>query len=199
MKIIVGIGNPGKEYAETRHNIGFMVADRLAADHGLGPWRARFHGRAAEGTVAGMKALVLKPETYVNESGRAVRAAMDWCRVEPQDVLVVCDDFNLALGRLRARGQGSSGGHHGLDSIIGSLGTADVPRLRIGIGTAQGGRDRDFVLSTFSSAERPVVEEAVRRAARAVEVWLKSGIESCQNQFNAKPDVNTDQREEADA
>jgi len=192
MKIIVGIGNPGREYADTRHNIGFMVAERLAADHRLGPWRARFHARVAEGNLAGARALLIKPETYVNESGRAVRAALDWCRAEPQDVMVVCDDFNLALGRLRVRAQGSSGGHHGLDSIIGSLGTADVPRLRLGIGTEQGGRGRDFVLSTFSAAERPIVEEAVRRAAQAVEVWLNSGIESCQNQFNAKLDVNTD-------
>jgi len=199
MKIIVGIGNPGKEYAETRHNIGFMVVDRLAADHGLGPWRARFHSRAAEGSVAGAKALLMKPETYVNESGRAVRAALDWCRVETHDVMIVCDDFNLALGRLRVRAQGSSGGHHGLDSILGSLGTADVPRLRIGIGTEQGERGRDFVLSTFSAAERPIVEEAVRRAASAIEAWLQSGIESCQNQFNARSEADTDPREEADA
>ena len=118
--------------------------------------------------MRGVKALLMKPETFVNESGRAVRAAVDWCRVETRDVMVVCDDFNLALGRLRVRAQGSSGGHHGFDSILAALGAADLPRLRIGIGTEQGGRGRDFVLSTFSAAERPVVDEAVAaRGARA--------------------------------
>jgi PTH1 family peptidyl-tRNA hydrolase len=198
MKIIVGIGNPGKEYAETRHNAGFMVVDRLAREHGIGPWRSRFHSRAAEGSVRGAKVLLMKPETYVNESGRAVRAAVDWCRVEAPDVMIVCDDFNLALGRLRVRPRGRSGGHHGLDSILAALG-AEAPRLRIGIGTEEGGRGRDFVLSTFSAAERPVLDEAVQRAVRALEVWLESGMKRCQNEFNAGSDVNKDHREEADA
>jgi len=198
MKIIVGIGNPGKEYAETRHNAGFMVVNRLAREHGIGPWRSRFHSRTAEGSVRGAKVLLMKPETYVNESGRAVRAAVDWCRAETPDVMIVCDDFNLALGRLRVRPQGRSGGHHGLDSILAALG-AEPPRLRIGIGAEEGGRGRDFVLSTFSAAERPVLDEAVQRAVRALEVWLESGIERCQNEFNASPDANKDPREEADA
>ncbi|MGO8704897.1 MAG: aminoacyl-tRNA hydrolase [Candidatus Brocadiia bacterium] len=191
MKIIVGIGNPGKEYAETRHNAGFMVVDRLAREHGIGPWRSRFHSRTAEGSVRGVKVLLMKPETFVNESGRAVRAAVDWCRVETPDVMVVCDDFNLALGRLRVRPQGRSAGHHGLDSILAALG-AEPPRLRIGIGTEQGGRGRDFVLSTFSTGERPVLDEAVQRAVRALEVWLESGMARCQNEFNAGPDANKD-------
>jgi len=198
MKIIVGIGNPGKEYAETRHNAGFMVTDRLAREHGINSWRSRFHSRTAEGSVRGAKVLLMKPETFVNESGRAVRAAVDWCRVEVPDVMIVCDDFNLALGRLRVRPQGRSGGHHGLDSILAALG-AEPPRLRIGIGAEPGGRGRDFVLSTFSAAERPVLDEAVQRAVRALEVWLEAGMERCQNEFNASPDANKDPREEADA
>lgn len=199
MNIIVGIGNPGKEYAETRHNIGFMVVDRLARDHGLGPWRRRFLSRAVEGNLEGVKVLLMKPQTYVNDSGRAVRAAVDWCRVEPRDVMIVCDDFNLPIGQLRVRSRGSSGGHRGLDSILASLDTMEVPRLRIGIGSEAGGRGRDFVLSTFSPAERSVVEEADGRAARALEAWLKWGIERCQNEFNVKPGANRDDREEADA
>ena len=198
MKIIVGIGNPGKEYAETRHNAGFMVVDRLAREHGISAWRSRFHSRTAEGSVRGAKVLLMKPETYVNESGLAVRAAVDWCRVETADVMIVCDDFNLALGRLRVRPRGRSGGHHGLDSILAALG-AEPPRLRIGIGAEEGGRGRDFVLSTFSAAERPVLDEAVQRAVRALEVWLESGMERCQNEFNASPDETRDHREEADA
>jgi PTH1 family peptidyl-tRNA hydrolase len=198
MKIIVGIGNPGKEYAQTRHNVGFMVADRLAREHGIGPWRRRFHSRTAEGSVRGVKVLLMKPQTFVNESGRAVRAAVDWCRAEVPDVMIVCDDFNLPLGRLRVRPRGSSAGHHGLDSILAALG-AEPPRLRIGIGTETGGRGRDYVLSTFSAEERPVIEEAVGRAVRALEVWLESGMERCQNQFNSRPDAMGDPREEADA
>ena len=197
MKIIVGVGNPGKEYAETRHNAGFMVVDRLAREHGIGPWRRRFHSRAAEGSVRGAKVLLVKPQTFVNESGRAVRAAVDWCRAEIPEVMIVCDDFNLPLGRLRVRPQGSSAGHHGLDSILAALG-AEPPRLRIGIGIEQGGRGRDFVLSTFSVAERPVLEEAVGRAVRALEVWLESGMERCQNEFNARPEATKGRREEAD-
>ena len=198
MKIIVGLGNPGKEYAETRHNVGFMVVDRLAREHDFGPWRARFHSRTAEGSVRGVKVLLMKPETYVNESGRAVRAALDWCRVEVPDVMIVCDDFNLGLGRLRVRPRGRSGGHHGLDSILAAVG-AEPPRLRIGIGTETGGRGRDYVLSTFSPEERPVIDEAVGRAVRALEAWLESGIERCQNEFNARTDAHREPREEADA
>jgi PTH1 family peptidyl-tRNA hydrolase len=175
-----------------------MVVDRLAREHGIGPWRSRFHSRTAEGSVCGAKVLLMKPETYVNESGLAVRAAVDWCRVETADVMIVCDDFNLALGLLRVRPRGRSGGHHGLDSILAALG-AEPPRLRIGIGAEEGGRGRDFVLSTFSAAERPVLDETVQRAACALEVWLEFGMERCQNQFNASPDVNKDHREEADA
>lgn len=200
MKIIVGLGNPGSEYAGTRHNIGFMVLDRLAADHGAGAWRGKFHSLAADALIGREKVLLLKPETYMNESGRAVRAAMDWCKVSPQDVMIVCDDFHLALGRLRVRSQGSSGGHHGLDSIIEHLATDAVPRLRVGIGSERGERGRDFVLSTFRPDERTTVEAGVKRAAQAVEVWVESGIRRCQNEFNADPDAQAQQqKEEGDA
>jgi PTH1 family peptidyl-tRNA hydrolase len=200
MKIILGIGNPGAQYAETRHNIGFRVMDRAAAEHGFGPWRRRFHSLAAEGAIAGRKVLLMKPQTYVNESGLALRAAVDWCHVAPQDVMVVCDDFNLPLGRLRVRGGGSSGGHHGLDSIVAHLNTSDVARLRVGIGGETGGRDRDFVLSRFAAADQETVDEAVRRAARALEVWLEAGLTRCQNEFNADPENSSrNTREEADA
>jgi len=187
MKIIVGIGNPGKKYAETRHNIGFVVVSRLAEMHELGSWRRRFHSRAAEGCIGNVRVLLLKPDTFVNESGRAVREAMVWCRAEPQDIMITCDDFHLPLGKLRVRGGGRSGGHNGLDSVIAHLDTEDVPRLRLGIGIERKVRDRDFVLSTFEPAEREVIDEAVTRAVRALEVWLQSGLERCQNGFNTDP------------
>lgn len=186
MKIIVGLGNPGPEYAKTRHNVGFMVADCFAAQHGMTAWRQRFHSQAAEGTVGRERVLLLKPETFMNLSGRAVRAALDWCKVEPQDVMIVCDDVNLPLGRLRVRGEGSSGGHKGLASIVEHLGTDAVPRIRVGVGRDAGERMRDFVLSTFAPSERDAIEAAVQRAAKAVDVWLESGVKRCQNEFNAE-------------
>ena len=187
MKIIVGIGNPGKQYTRTRHNIGFMVLDRLAEERRFGPWRRRFHALCVEGRVADEKVLLMKPDTYVNESGRAVRAAVDWCRVAPQDIMVVCDDFNLSLGRLRVRGGGSSGGHNGLKSIADCVATEDVPRLRIGIGSERESSDRDFVLAPFLPDECDAAEQVVARSARALETWLEHGLERCQNEYNATP------------
>ncbi len=187
MKLIVGLGNPGREYVETRHNIGFMVVDDLARRGGQADWRRRFHSRAVKSRIAGSTVLLVKPKTYVNDSGRAVQAAVEWYRVEPQDVMVLCDDFNLPLGRLRVRGSGSSGGHKGLESILNALDTQDVPRLRVGIAVEGVSRDRDFVLSRFAPEERDALEEAVHRAARAVEVWIEFGLKRCQNEFNAEP------------
>jgi len=187
MKLVVGLGNPGRTYAQTRHNLGFRVVEALARRCGLRDWRRRFHSLAVEGILGGQDVMLMKPETYVNESGRAVRAAVDWCRLDPQDVLVVCDDFNLPLGRLRVRGRGSSGGHKGLESVLQALGSQEVSRLRVGIGAEGAPRDRDFVLSRFAPEERDMVEEAIERAARAVEVWVEFGLERCQNEFNRGP------------
>ena len=190
MKIVVGIGNPGTKYARMRHNVGFMVVDRLAERRGLGPWRRRFHARAVEGRVGGEKVLLMKPETYVNETGRALSEAVAWCRIAPQDIMVVCDDLNLPLGRLRVRGGGSSGGHNGLESIADNIGTEDVPRLRVGIGAERQSDGRDFVLSSFSTDEWPIVGEAVDRAAQALAEWLARGLESCQNVYNRPVETN---------
>ena len=199
MKIIVGVGNPGKEYVGTRHNIGFRVVDELAARHRLTNWRRRFHSLALEGRHRDVRFLLMKPETFVNESGRAVCSAAEWCRVPVCDVLVVCDDLNLPLGRLRFRGKGRSGGHNGLQSIFDHLGTEEVSRLKIGIGTENGDRGRGFVLSRFSEAEKKNLEETTVRAAKALEVWLESGIERCQNEFNADLDSESGKKKEADA
>ena len=146
--------------------------------------------------MSGNRTLLMKPETYVNETGRAVRDAMVWSRVSSQNIMIVCDDFNLPLGRLRIRGKGSSGGHKGLESVIARLATDDVPRLRIGIGAEKAGSDRDFVLSTFDASEREVINEAVERAARALEMWLASGLERCQNTFNAGPEPPSETKQE---
>lgn len=199
MKIIVGIGNPGKKYIGTRHNVGFTVLDDLAGRHGLANWRRRFHSLAVEGRLDDVRFLLMKPETYVNESGLAVRVAADWCRVAIPDILMVCDDFSLPLGRLRFRAKGQSGGHNGLQSIFDHLGTEEVSRLKIGIGTDKGDKGRDFVLSRFSEDESEGVEDAIERASKALEVWLDSGVERCQNEYNQEPDPKAHTRKEADA
>lgn len=198
MKIIVGLGNPGKKYAETRHNVGFMVVNAFADRHKVGSWRRRFHALAAETRIGTEKVILMKPETYVNESGRAVREAMAWCRTSLQDVIIVCDDFNLPLGRLRFRSSGRSGGHNGLESVIAALNTNEVPRLRLGIGTEEREADKDFVLSTFSPQEQEVLSETVERGARALEMWLAQGMERCQNEFNPRPG-SEESKEEAQA
>lgn len=188
MKIVVGIGNPGKQYAATRHNVGFMVVERMAEDRGGVSWRRRFDALAAELRVGGAPCVLMKPETYVNESGRAVGAAVKWFRADLQDVLVVCDDLNLPLGRLRIRSGGGSGGHNGLASVAERLGSEDVPRLRIGIGLPEAGADdKEFVLSPFAAEERDAVNDAVACAVQAVEMWLRSGLERCQNAYNTDP------------
>jgi PTH1 family peptidyl-tRNA hydrolase len=200
MKLVIGLGNPGRKYGATRHNVGFAVIDRFAERHGIGPWRRRFHGLTAEGAVRDAGCLLLKPQTYVNESGRAVRAAVDWRRIPLENVIVVCDDIHLPLGRLRVRGRGSSGGHNGLASIAAHLGSQEWARLRLGIGRVDGERMRQHVLSRFGDDEAPVIDEAVARSADALEVWLAAGVARCQNEFNAAPDAQQEgQSEEANA
>jgi len=187
MKLIVGLGNPGRTYERTRHNVGFMVVDRIAHEHNLDRWRRRFHALVAEGLVGQERFMLMKPQTFVNAAGTAVASAARWCRLDTGDILVVCDDFNLDVGRIRIRGKGSDGGHNGLASIIGALGTEAVPRLRIGIGAPTTDDPKEYVLSEFLPEESDAIREAVEKAARAVMTWITSGLAACQNQFNAEP------------
>ena len=188
MKIVVGIGNPGLEYDGTRHNVGFDVLDLLAERSALGPsYQKRFSALVTSGFVAGVKTLLVKPQTYVNLSGRSVRAALEWYDEPVENLLVVCDDLNLPLGRLRIRTSGSSGGHKGLMSIAESLGTNAYPRLRIGIGQPKPGRAVDFVLSRFTSEERIEIDAAIGRAEEATRFWLHHDMQACMNRLNAEP------------
>lgn len=187
MKIIVGIGNPGEAYARTRHNVGFRVADAFAERVGIRVARCRFDSLTGEGTGLGRRLLVLKPQTFVNDSGRAVAEAVRWHRAALEDVLVIVDDFNLPLGRIRINPRGSAGGHNGLQAIIEALGTEDVPRLRVGIGDETGRRDRDFVLSEFTAEQQERVAAVVEEAAEAVGVWVREGIARCMDRFNRRP------------
>jgi len=184
MKAVVGIGNPGREYRNTRHNVGFDVVDLLAQADGIDVGRKRFDALVGEGVIAGERVVLVKPQTFVNNSGRAVRQVLDWWKLSSDDVLTVSDDANLPLGRIRFRREGSSGGHNGLESLIVHLGTERFPRLRIGIGRETDRDLVDHVLSRFSRAERKVVEETYIEAVRGVTVWLTRGIEDCMNEFN---------------
>ena len=184
MKVVVGIGNPGKEYDGTRHNVGFDVVDFVARADDIDVARKRFDALVGEGTISDKRVLLVKPQTFVNNSGLAVRQVLDWWQLSPDDLLVICDDANLPPGKLRFRREGSSGGHHGLESVIAHLATEDFSRLRVGIGRDAEGDLVDHVLSRFSSVERKVMEEVYIDASRGVTVWLVRGIEDCMNEFN---------------
>jgi PTH1 family peptidyl-tRNA hydrolase len=185
MKLIVGLGNPGRKYEGTRHNVGFAVAEELARRHGQGKARQAFDGEVADAVLEGTRALLLCPHTFMNVSGRSVVRARDFYKLDNSDILVVCDDFNLPLGKLRVRVKGSSGGQNGLADVIRALGTDEVPRLRIGVGEVPAGWNAaDFVLSKFSKKELAEIEPAVWRAADAVSLWARQGIQECMNRYN---------------
>jgi PTH1 family peptidyl-tRNA hydrolase len=183
-KVVVGLGNPGSRYAGTRHNVGYAVVDLLAESPRAGRFQSRFQAQVAEWLEEPDKVLLVKPETFMNLSGRCVRQVLDFYQVPQTELLVVCDDINLPLGKLRLRARGTHGGHNGLRDIQNHLGTTEYPRLRIGVGSPE--EDAvDHVLSRFRPTERPVIDEAVQIAAQAVGVWIHEGIEACMNRYNA--------------
>jgi PTH1 family peptidyl-tRNA hydrolase len=185
MKLIVGLGNPGAKYKGTRHNVGFEVAARLAKKFAAAPPRAKFQGEIAELTIAGQKGLLLTPLTYMNASGASVLATRDFYKIDNTNILVVCDDFALPLGKLRLRPKGSSGGNNGLKDILRRLGTEEISRLRIGVGVLPAGRDAaGYVLSRFAKDEQPEIEEAIERAAEAAAAWFELGLETAMNRYN---------------
>jgi PTH1 family peptidyl-tRNA hydrolase len=187
MKLIVGLGNPGRRYEQTRHNIGFMVASRVACLIGADSVKTRFDGEVAEGVV-GAKLVVLWPQTYMNASGKSVRKACDFYKLTPDDVLVVCDDLNLPTGRLRFRANGSSGGQKGLADILRHLGTEQVARLRIGIDRPPAGWDpTEYVLGKFTEEQRSCIDAAVDLAAKAAIDWSTQGIQYVMCRYNAEP------------
>ena len=185
MKLVVGLGNPGRKYLGTRHNVGYEVVDRLAEKFGPARFRRQFEGRSASVAIAGERVLLLLPETYMNLSGRSVQPALAFHKLSTTQLLVICDDLNLTVGNIRVRARGSDGGQKGLRNIAEQLGTTEYPRLRVGIGPLPAGRDAsDFVLGRFLSEERTQVNAALEQAVDAVVVWCRSGIEECMNQFN---------------
>ena len=187
MKVIVGLGNPGLRYARTRHNAGFDTVDALAARYGWKWESGRGKTQVATGPVSTEKVVLAKPQTYMNESGLAVADLVRFYKLNTADLLVICDDLDLPLGKMRMRARGSAGGQHGLEDTIRRLGTTDFPRIKIGIGRPANGRDEnvDFLLSVPRGDERLALDDAIARSAEAAHTWLTEGIDAAMNHYNA--------------
>ena len=185
--LIAGLGNPGREYVYTRHNAGFMLADRLANRWGLS-WRAekKFFAEVAEGVAAGQSVILCKPQTYMNNSGEAIGAIIGFHRISTEDVLVAVDDADLSLGSMRMRPEGGAGGHHGLESIESHIGSKAYARVRLGVARPdQGVRDiANHVLGRFTAAELDIWEKVLNRAVEQAEAWLGSGVAKAMNLYN---------------
>jgi PTH1 family peptidyl-tRNA hydrolase len=185
MKMIVGLGNPGEEYTDTRHNTGFKVIDLLAEALGIDVRKKKFGARFGMGELANEKLILLKPWQFMNLSGQAVATAAGFYRLEVNNLLVVTDDMDLETGRIRLRPKGSAGGHNGLADIIDKLGTNDFARCRIGIGRSEHEEAVDYVLDKPSKADKPLLDEAIERARDAVLCWIEYGIETAMNKYNS--------------
>lgn len=189
-RIIVGLGNPGKQYANNRHNAGFMVVDRLAERHGLTFARMMHKGLLALGEIEGCKVALVKPQTFMNLSGESVAPIVKFYKSEPSDLLVVYDELDLPAGQLRMRPKGGSGGHNGMKSIIARLGSEDFPRLRVGVGRPPGRRDpKDFLLDDFTRDELAALEPAFDRAVEGIRRWLSTDIDHAMNFVNRPADA----------
>jgi PTH1 family peptidyl-tRNA hydrolase len=188
MKLIVGLGNPGPEYERTRHNVGWQALEAFARKFRIDVNRHEKNALTGSGRVAGGSVMVAKPLTYMNLSGDAVRLLLNAYLETPQDMIVVYDDIDLPLGKLRIRPNGSAGTHNGMRSIISTIQTENFPRLRIGIGASDQGRLRDYVLDEFTSEEQPIVEKAVERAVDALLLFVRGDLRRAMNQFNKDPE-----------
>lgn len=185
VKIIVGLGNPGREYSETRHNVGFMTVDLLAQRWEISNWRSRHEALVGEHRIGEEQVLLVKPQTYMNLSGNAVGALARWYKVNLEDIIVIYDDMDLPVGKLRLRTKGSSGGHRGIESLLLQLGKEEFPRVRIGIGRPpQGWQVVDYVLARFTAEESPLISDALKKAADAAEGIVKLGLDKAMNRYN---------------
>ena len=184
-RIVVGLGNPGNQYAETRHNVGFWCVDRIAVDYSIALSRRHRSSIIGEGEIDGHRVVLAKPRGFVNLSGQAIKYVLARYSISPQALLVVYDDMALPLGKIRLRPEGGTGGHNGIKSVIEAAGTQDFPRLRIGIGRPPAGSGTiEYVLDSMSVEERTMADEAVARASQAVATLLTDGITVAMNRFN---------------
>lgn len=187
MKLIVGLGNPTKEYENTRHNIGFMAIDALSEEYHIPVDSLRHKALIGKGAIEGQKVILAKPVTYMNLSGEAVRAISDYYKIPPEDIIIIFDDTTLDVGRMRIRKKGSAGGHNGIKSIIAHLGTMEFPRIKIGIGAKREGQDlADYVLSRFPKEEKEALGQVLEDVKKAVALMVWNDIEEAMNQYNKK-------------
>ena len=184
MKLFVGLGNPGKKYEHTRHNMGFEVIDLFSDLSQIDVDKEVFHGVMGRGEVFDETVMLFKPMTYMNLSGTAVREVINYFKIPLEDVIIIFDDMALEPGKIRLRLEGSSGGHKGMQNIIDNLGTTDIKRIRIGIGEPEDNDDIDFVLSKPLKEERPLIDEAIKNAVEALKETLKSDFDRAMNKFN---------------
>lgn len=186
MYIIAGLGNPTFQYTKTRHNIGFETIDELADSNHISMSENKHKALCGKGIIGGEKVLLMQPQTYMNNSGESIRAAIDFYKLDPAtDLIVIYDDISLEVGRLRLRAKGSAGGHNGIKSIIAHLGTDEFQRVKIGVGAKPEGWDlADYVLGRFEDGDRRLAEEGIKNAARAVECMVSEGIQAAMNQYN---------------
>ena len=185
MYVIAGLGNPGREYEGTRHNVGFMTLDALADKYNIDVREKAFKGLIGKGMIEGNKVILVKPQTYMNLSGECIRQVMDYYKVDPSEFIVIYDDISLVPGGIRIRKKGIAGGHNGIKNIIAHLGTQEFPRIKVGVGDKPPRMDlADYVLSRFSKEDREKMEQAFKDAADAVEVMITEGADAAMNRFN---------------
>ena len=196
MFVIAGLGNPGKKYENTRHNMGFITIDQLASKHDIKVDKLKFKALVGEGRIAGQKVVLVKPQTYMNLSGESIREIMHFYKLEPEELIVIYDDIDIETGSVRIRKFGSAGTHNGMKSVVYQLQSDRFPRIRIGIGDKRKGNLADFVTGGFSKDEVPILEEAVASSINAVECIVVSGIDKAMNQYNIKKKPKKDEDEE---
>lgn len=187
MYIIAGLGNPTKEYDKTRHNVGFLAIDALADKYHIDVSEKKHRALCGRGAIEGQKVVLMKPQTFMNLSGESIRAAVDFYKVDPEDIIIIYDDISLEPGQLRIRLKGSAGGHNGIKNIIAHLGTQEFPRIKVGIGAKPPRMDlADYVLSRFSRGEQKLMDDAFKEAADAAVMMMTDGAERAMNHFNTK-------------
>ena len=196
MFVIAGLGNPGRKYENTRHNMGFLTVDRLAEKHNIKVSKIKHKALIGDGIISGRRVLLVKPQTYMNLSGDSLREVMSYYNVDIQDLIVIYDDLDLETGALRIRKKGSAGSHNGMKSVVNQLQSQDFPRIRIGIGKSGGLDWKDFVTGKVGKQEGDILAETIARAADAVECILEKGIDRAMNEYNIKP--KSERRESSD-
>ena len=187
MYVIAGLGNPGKKYANTRHNMGFITIDQLAEKHDIKVDKVKFKALVGEGRIAGQKVLLVKPQTYMNLSGEAVRQAMDFYKIDPEELIVIYDDIDIPTGTFRIRKKGSPGTHNGMRNIFQHIQTNDFPRIRVGIGSGKKENLIGYVTGGISKSEKELLEDALTKSADAAACIIEKGIDKAMNEYNVRP------------